>query len=442
MRRSRTVLATSAVAVTMAMTLAACGSSGGGSGSSDTATAPKDPSKVLGTITVLTNRTDQVQDGTAKRYAAEFNKIYPHVTVKFQGLTDYEGDVKIRLNSKNYGDVLSIPNSVPLKQYPTFFAPLGTAADLSRTYDFTDHATVGGKVYGIANIGTANGFVYNKAVWKQAGVTDWPTTPEQFITDLQAIKAKTGATPYYTNYHDGWPLTNWGNALGSPSCDPAANDKLASTKEPWAPGQDLYTTDKLLYDIVHNKLSEADPNTTNWENSKTLIGTGKIATMWLGSWAVVQMQDAAKKAGKDPADIGFMPFPAQKDGHFCSVVRPDYQYAINTHSKNKAAARAWIDWFITKSGDAQAALSISSVKGTPLPADLKPYQDADVQFVHPTNDKTAQVDEIDKASEIGINNQDYPQHIVDVARGAAGGDMNSVFKDLNKKWSDAQGTLG
>lgn len=431
-----------AAGVVLAMSLAACGGGSGGGKSSDAATAPSDPAKVSGTITVLTNRTDQVQDGTAKRYAAEFNKIYPHVTVKFQGLTDYEGDVKIRMNSKNYGDVLSIPASVPLKQYPSFFAPLGSSADLSKKYDFTDHSTVNGQVYGIANIGTANGFVYNRAVWKQAGITDWPTTPAQFISDLQAIKAKTGATPYYTNYHDGWPMTNWGNALGSPSCDPAANDKLADTKEPWAQGQDLNTVDSLLYDIVHGKLSEADPNTTNWENSKTLIGTGKIGTMWLGSWAVVQMQDAAKKAGKDPADIGFMPFPTQKDGHFCSVVRPDYQYAVNVHSAHKDAARAWVDWFINKSGDAQAALSISSVKGSALPSDLKPFQDAGVKFLYLTNDKTVQVDEIDKASEIGLNNQDYPQHIVDVARGAAGGDTGSIFKDLNKKWSDAQGTLG
>jgi ABC-type glycerol-3-phosphate transport system substrate-binding protein len=146
------------------------------------------------------------------------------------------------------------------------------------------------------------------------------------------------------------------NALGSPSCDPAANDKLTTTKEPWAAGQDLNTVDWLLYDIVHDKLSEADPNTTNWENSKALIGTGKVATMWLGSWAVAQMQDAAKKAGQIPDDIGFMPFPAQKDGHFCSVVRPDYQYAVNVHSTHKAAARAWLDWYINKSGDAQAAL--------------------------------------------------------------------------------------
>src|SRR5882757_4547201 len=253
----RTTLA-AATGTALALSLAACGCSGGRA--SNAAPAPTDPSQVSGTITVLTNRTDQVQDGTLDGYAKRFNEIYPHVTVKFQGLTDYEGDVKIRMSSSDYGDVLSIPNSVPLKQYPVFFASLGPAADLSRTYDFTDHATVNGQVYGIANIGTANGFVYNKAVWKQSGATDWPATPQQFLDDLQAVKAKTGATPYYTNYHDGWPLTNWGNALGTPSCDPAANDKLADTDRPWAAGQDLNTTDSLLYAIVHDKLSEADPN--------------------------------------------------------------------------------------------------------------------------------------------------------------------------------------
>ncbi|ASY31591.1 MULTISPECIES: extracellular solute-binding protein [Streptomyces] len=436
----RTALA--ATTVVLATALTACGGSGSGSSSSEEASAPKDPAKVSGTITVLTNRTDQVQDGTLKGYAARFNKIYPRVKVKFQGITDYEGDVKIRMNSENYGDVLSIPASVPLKQYPNFFSPLGAAKELSGKYDFTDHATVDGKVYGIANIGTANGFVYNKAVWKKAGITQWPRTPAAFLDALQAIKSKTGATPYYTNYHDGWPLTNWGNALGSPSCDPAANDKLATTKEPWAKGQDLHVVDTLLHDIVHRKLSEADPTTTNWENSKTLIGTGKIGTMWLGSWAVVQMRDAAKKAGHDPEDIGFMPFPAQHDGKFCSVVRPDYQYAVNKHSAHKDAARAWLDWYIDKSGDAQATLSISSLKSAPLPGILKPFQEQGTKLIHLGYGKNALVDEIDKASEVGLNAQDYPQHLIDVARGTAGGDLDGAFAELNKKWSEAQGTLG
>src|SRR5689334_5388114 len=275
--------------------LAATGCSGGGGGGG-AAAAPTDPTKVSGDITVLSNRTDLVNDGTMNKYAAEFNKTYPNVHVKFQGITDYEGEVKIRMNTSNYGDVLLIPSALKKDDYPKFFSSLGTAADLDKKYRFVANGTVNGQVYGVAQNGNANGFVYNKAVWQQAGVTDWPKSPDEFLADLAAIKSKGAAVPYYTNYHDGWPLSTFESAVGSVSCDPKANDNLASAGAPWSQGNDLFTIDTLLYNIVHNKLSESDPTTTNWENSKGLIATGKIATMWLGSWAVVQMQAAAKKA--------------------------------------------------------------------------------------------------------------------------------------------------
>ncbi|MFF8953311.1 ABC transporter substrate-binding protein [Streptomyces sp. NPDC014940] len=436
MRRSWVVLA----AATMVAATACSGQ--GSDGRGEIAAPPSDPAKVSGEITVLTNRTDQIADGTLKKYAAEFRQEYPRVKVKFEGLTDYEGETKIRMNTDNYGDVLLIPNSLSVKQYPTFFASLGKSDDLSAKFDYTDHATVDGQVYGLAGIGVANGFVYNKTVWARAGITKWPTTPEEFVADLESIKAKTGATPYYTNYKDGWPLTNWTNAIGSPTCDPDAYDKLATTGKPWSRGSDLYTIDKLLYTIVDDKLAEADPTTTNWEDSKARIATGKIASMWLGSWAISQMQAAAKAAGKDPGDIGFMPFPAQKNGKFCSVLRPDYQYAVNVHSPRKAAARAWIDWYITKSGQAAAEGSLSSVKGAPLPGTLEAFADNDVTMIPQHQRNLAEVNSIDKASEIGITAQDYRQKLVDVARGAADGDMDSYFDELNGKWSEARQTVG
>src|SRR4051794_10176194 len=100
----RTALAGSLLA-TMALLATACG---GGSSSSggDSAASPTDPSKVTGDVKVLTQRTDLVQDGSMKKYAAEFNKIHPKVHVTFEGITDYEGEVKIRMNTSNYGDVL------------------------------------------------------------------------------------------------------------------------------------------------------------------------------------------------------------------------------------------------------------------------------------------------------------------------------------------------
>jgi ABC-type glycerol-3-phosphate transport system substrate-binding protein len=436
----RTALAGSLVAV-MALLATACGGGGGSSSGDDSAASPTDPSKVAGDIKVLTQRTDLVQDGTMKKYAAEFNKIYPKVHVKFEGITDYEGEVKIRMNTSNYGDVLMIPAAIKTADYPKFFASLGSAAELGEKYTFTEKATVGGKVYGVANFANADGFVYNKTVWQQAGITDWPKTPDEFLADLAAIKSKTSSTPYYTNYKDGWPLTAWTQVQGAVTCDPHATDAPADQADPWKAGTDLNVGDTLLYNIVHSKLSEEDPTTTNWENSKSLLATGKIATMWLGSWAIVQMQDAAKKAGKDPAEIGYMPFPSQKDGKFCTPVAPDYQEAVNIHSSHKAAARAWIDWFTDKSGYVQDNQAVPTLKGGQMPSALKPFQDAGVQFVPMSQAEAAKVTSIDNQSEIGMTDKpEYRQHLIDVARGAAGGSLADVFADLAKKWSAAQKT--
>ncbi|WP_369173122.1 ABC transporter substrate-binding protein [Streptomyces sp. R28] len=432
----RTVLAM----VTGALLLSACTGTGGSSKGAE-AKAADDPSKVSGTITVLTHRTDLVQDGTMKKYAAEFNKTYPKVKVEFDAITDYEGEVKIRMNTENYGDVLMIPAVIEKKDYPRFFASLGTQAERSKTYRFTDYTTVDGKVYGQSPLGAVPGFIYNKKVWQEAGITDWPTTPAEFLDDLKAVKAKTDAIPYYTNFKDMWPLTQWTQVNGSVSCDDQATTRLAEG-DPWAQGADVRTADTMLYDIVKSGLVEKDPTTTNWEASKPKLAKGEIATMWLGSWAVIQMQGAAKQAGADPDDIGLMPFPAQKDGTFCAVAQPDYNQAVNIHSEHKEAARAWLDWFTDKSGYAADNLALSPLKSAPLPAVMKPYEEAGVKILDLDDTKGAVVKSIDNQSEIGIYKPDYRQDLVDLARSATKGSLDDFLNGLGKKWTETQKSLG
>ncbi|MFE0852576.1 ABC transporter substrate-binding protein [Streptomyces mutabilis] len=431
-----------ALLATAMLTVAGC--SGGGSPNADeTAAAPVNPDGVSGDITVLTNRTDLIQDGTMKKYAAEFNKTYPEVKVEFEGLTDYEGEVKIRMNTEDYGDVLLIPSVIAKGDYPKFFAPLGDTSSMKDTYRFTDKTDVGGKTYGIATFGTANGFVYNKAVWKKAGITDWPTTTQRFLDDLETVQEKTGATPYYTNFKDGWPLSSpWTNSVGSVACDPQASDKLAETDKPWEKGTELNTLDTLLHDIVHRKLSEKDPATTNWESSKTQLAKGEIGSMMLGSWAINQMRDAAEKAGENPDDIGFMPVPAQTGGKFCATLVSDYQQAVNIHSDHKTAARAWIDWFTEKSGYDTKEGAVSALKSEGMPDTLKEYVDNDVKMVERSEADTAEVNAIDNASEIGLAKPDYRQKLIDIARGAVDGSLDGYFDELNKRWSEARTMAG
>ncbi|MEV7886587.1 extracellular solute-binding protein [Streptomyces sp. NPDC002817] len=433
----RTVLA---MAVGAALLIPGCTGTGGSTKGAD-AKAADDPSKVTGTIKVLTVRTDLVQDGTMKRYAAEFNKTYPKVKVEFEALTNYEAEVKIRMNTENYGDVLLIPAVIKKADYPKFFASLGTQKERAEKYRFTDYTAVDGKVYGQTTNGGMPGFIYNKRIWKEAGITEWPTTPAEFLAGLKAIKSKTDAIPYYTNFSAGWTLTSWSYVDGAVHCDPQATTKLAEG-DPWAQDADLRVGDTLLYDIVKSGLIEKDPTTSNWEESKPRTAKGEIATQWLGTWAIVQFQDAAKKAGANPDDIGFMPFPSQTDGKFCATVAPDYNQAVNVHSKHKEAARAWIDWFTDKSSYVQDNLAISPLKDGSMPPVLKPYEDAGVELIEVDDAKGAEVKQIDNTSEVGIYAPEYRQNLVDLARGARKGSLDDFLADLSERWTDAQKTAG
>ena len=428
--RRRFAAATATVAV-LALT-AGCGSSGSGA-------APGGGSAGVpsGTITVLTNRTDLVGT-TFKDYKKTFEAKYPKVTVTFQGITDYEGEVKTRMNTKDYGDVLLIPNSVASSNLKDFFEPLGTVAKLGEKYRFVNEQALNGTVYGLATFGNAQGIVYNKKVFAEAGITALPKSTAEFITDLQAVKAKTKAVPLYTNYKDGWPLTWPQSLLGAFTGDPNAVVAMSKSDAPWTAGQEKYTADSLLYDIAAKGLIEKDPTTTNWENSKNLIATGKIATMVLGSWAIQQMKDAATTAKTSPADIGFMPVPAQVNGKFQSPVAGDYKMGININSTHKAAARAWIDWMLNDSGFYQVAGALPTLKATPL--SLKDFEATDVQYVEMVPSPTLSV--IDKGAEVGVGQPDYYRRLVDSARGALGQSKKQIFDDLNSKWAAARAQVG
>ncbi|MDQ7878616.1 ABC transporter substrate-binding protein [Microbacterium sp. QXD-8] len=418
------LLATAAVAMS--------GCAGGGASDADNTI----DGEVKGDIKVVTWRTDLVEDGTFEKYAEEFNKEYPDVKVTFEGITDYAGEMLTRMSTTNYGDVIGIPAIKP-DQYEQFLEPLGETADFEDTYRFLPAASYDGTQYGIAWGGNANGVVYNKKIFEEAGVTALPTSHDEWLDALQKVKDNTDAIPMYTNYKDGWPLTQSFGNLGAITDDPDAPITMAEDPAPWTEGTDVYAIDGLLYDTVAAGLTEDDPLTTNWEQSKVDLGTGKIATMPLGSWAISQMQAAAEENGGSADDIGYMAFPANVDGTQLAVIGGDYNLAVSKHSKAKAAAWAWIQWVVEDSGYTEAQGMISPVLDKPLPENLQGFEEAGVELmeINPAPaGKEGLINNIADDSQIDLYGPIYRQKLVDIARGAADGDKESYFAELNERW--------
>ncbi|MGC5169109.1 ABC transporter substrate-binding protein [Microbacterium sp. DT81.1] len=431
--------ATVALLGVSALALASCAGGGAGGGDADN-TIDGD---VAGDIKVVTWRTDLVEDGTFDKYAAAFNEEYPGVNVTFEGITDYAGEMQTRMSTTNYGDVIGIPAIQPA-QYEQFLEPLGDTADFEDTYRFLPAASFDDTQYGIAFGGNSNGVVYNKRIFEEAGVTDVPTTEAEWLDALQLIKDNTDAIPLYTNYKDGWPLTQSFGNLGAITNDPDAPVTMAEDTAPWTEGNDVYAIDSLLYESVAAGLTEEDPLTTNWEQSKVDLGTGKIAAMTLGSWAISQMQAAAEDNGASADDIGFMAFPANVDGTQYAVIGGDYNLAVSKHSKAKAAAWAWIQWVVEDSGYTEAQGMISPVIAKDLPENLQGFADAGVELmeINPAPEgKEGLINEIADDSQIDLYGPLYRQKLVDIARGAADGDKDSYFAELNERWAASAESL-
>ncbi|MCC7450875.1 MAG: carbohydrate ABC transporter substrate-binding protein [Anaerolineae bacterium] len=400
-----------------------------------------------GTITVLSNRTDLDKDGTLAKYSAAFKALNPGVTVQWETMTDYAGEVATRMNTKEYGDVLLIPPALTQDKYPNFFTPLGTVEELGKKYQFVNEAAFDGTVYGIAVTGNAQGLLYNKEVFNAAGVTDIPKTPEAFQDALKAIKEKTKAIPLYTNYKAGWTLTQWNGGIQAFSGDPDyMNVKLPHVDAPFAKGEPLYQSYKLLYEAVKAGYTEKDPTTTDWEKSKSMIANGEIGVMTLGSWAIVQMQAAAKAAGKDPSIIGYMPYPTSVNDKQYAAAGGDYKMAINKNSPNQEIAKAFVTWFLEQSNFAFDQGGIPPLKTAKLPDAYDAFAKAGVAYVTDNPAKSGEdglTNKIDKQSEVGFNNGSgtWQSTIVDAARGQTAQSFDDVMNAANAKWSAARKTL-
>ncbi|MDD4112035.1 MAG: ABC transporter substrate-binding protein [Herbinix sp.] len=404
----------------------------------------EDYTDITADLKFLTHRTDII-DSRFADYIAEFQKLYPNVTITYEAITDYAEDVTIRLTTGDWGDICMIPTTVQKSELPGLFVPFGTMDGVGKNYDYLNNFAFDGNVYGIPSTVNAQGIVYNKRIFEEAGVTDIPKTPEEYLDALQKIKDNTDAFPMYTNFAAGWTMGAWdayigGSATGDPEY---MNNVIVHSKDPFADRGDQtgpYAVYNTLYEAVARGLIEDDPTTTDWEGCKGMINRGEIGTLVLGSWAVTQMQDA----GDNPDDIGYMPFPITVNGKQYASAGPDYCYGVNVNSTDdeKIAGLLYVKWLTEESNFAYDEGGIPVAKGAEYPPTLASFDGIELVIDNPApaGEETL-FNEVNTESEVGINMENtHVQRVVEAAMDQSE-TMNDIVADWNAKWSAAQEDL-
>ncbi len=234
--------------------------------------------------------------------------------------------------------------------------------------------------------------VYNEEVIKAAGYDEIPGTLEEFNKMCDAIKAM-GVTPISLHRVENWPLATVQDFAGYVAGDANIFTESLKIDNPFSETSPFGKTIKMYTDWKAKGYFEQEVY-TDFGVAMDSVAYGKAAMMLFGSWVVPQIQGRVPE-GKDPSAIKFAPAPDFGKGRYV-LAAPADNWAISKFSKNKEAARAFIEYvsndpqFIADSG------FIANKKGvTPIVPELYSITDkmvsdgtCKVLLSSPTDDNT------------------------------------------------------
>ncbi|HAF98000.1 ABC transporter substrate-binding protein [Paenibacillus sp. FSL K6-1566] len=323
------------------MVLAACGgkSSEEGSGSSDAASGD------VKTVKIFQFKTEIV-DGL-NELKVEFEKEHPNIKLDIQtvgGGADYGASLKTKFASGDAPDIFSNGGYAEMEMW---FDNLEDLSDQPWVADLVDMAkkpmTKDGKVYGMPMNLEGWGYIYNKDLFEQAGITELPKTYSQLEDAAKKLEA-IGVTPFANAYQEWWLLGNQGiNPAFALQNDPDAFIKgLSDGTEKFA-GNPLFEEWAKLMQLTLDH-GNKNPLTTDYNTAVSLLATEKAAMMQNGNWSQTEID-----AINPDLNLGFLPMPMGEDAEQNDKLNVGVpaNLVINKNSPVKEEAKVFLNWLVT-----------------------------------------------------------------------------------------------
>lgn len=386
-----------------------------------------DKNEISGTITFLTNRTDMVGE-KYDDYAKRFNEKYPDAHVEFEAVTDLDKTTKIRVGSGEFPDVVLIP-TIPNSDLPKYFTPLDDLGLNDRIY-FKDYKSFENKVYGISVGATTTGILYNKKAFANAGITAVPQTLDEFYAAADKLKVA-GKVALASNFKDQWTLYPWSSEIPTAIAgDANLNNKRLESDAPYQLDNPYGQSMSIIRNMYEKGYLEPDINSTNWEQSKKDIASGKFAMYVIGNWAIPQVIES----GTDSSNIGYFPFPYDNSGKYNVTLAPDWAYGVNKNSEHPATAKAFVKWMLEDSGFDDFAGFIPVLKDKkPAVEQLTEFNSFKPKYLEAVSDDPKVTAIVNKAQ---ITKEAFVQEFV------LAPDPQTIMDKYNAAWANAKKSLG
>ncbi|MCS7462781.1 ABC transporter substrate-binding protein [Paenibacillus doosanensis] len=281
------------------------------------------------------------------KLAAEYEKENPGVKIQIDtvgGGSDYGAALMAKFNS---GDKPDIFNNGGFSDLDKWIEHLEDLSDQPWVKDMVAVAkepmTKDGKLYGQPLNLEGYGFLYNKDLFAQAGITELPKTLSQLEAAAQKLQDK-GIQPFVNGYGEWWVLGNhFVNIPFAQQPDPNAFIDGLNKGTAKFQGNAAFENWVKLFDL-QLKYGNKNPLQTDYKTQVTEFATGKAAMTQQGNWTQLQLTQTNPNI-----KVGFLPMPISDDpaANDKLPVGVPNNWVINKNSPNKDEAKKFLNWLVT-----------------------------------------------------------------------------------------------
>ncbi len=269
-----------------------------------------------------------------KALAEEYTKENPNVKFNIQtvgGGADYGAALKTQFASGNEPDIF---NNGGFQEAQTWLDKLEDLSDQPWVADAYESAlepmTVDGKVYGQPLNLEGYGFIYNKDLFEQAGITELPKTLSELEEVAKTLESNE-ITPFSVGYGEWWVLGI--HLLNIPFAHQDNPDEfIAGLNDGSAeiPGNEKFENFMNLFDLTI-KYGNDNPLTTDYNTQVTQFAAGQTAMMQQGNWTQGMIEEINPEM-----NMGFLPIPISDDASNDKLaVGVPNNWVVNKNSADK-----------------------------------------------------------------------------------------------------------
>ena len=284
----------------------------------------------------------------------EYANVAPDVTINYETTqNDYPTLLKAKLNSGEVPDIFSSTSGKEIDTYLEYSydlsnEPIMTTMDPAVASSMASTAQGGKGCYGFAIKGNYFGVIYNKDIFDEVGITEFPETASGLAEACEKISAA-GYKPFTTGFAEWWVFKHTYQSFVNAAAD-GAGISTADLVQKFEKGEAKVSDYPELYDDYFKfldlavKYGDAKPLETDLSAEEAAFANGEAAIM-LGQGAWVE---ADCLAINPDLKIGFVGYPVTEDATECKVISgSDQALHVSKDSENLQAVLNFVNWWYT-----------------------------------------------------------------------------------------------